>query len=65
MPKRTQLLHARVSVPHRRPCQISTESEYERKLRHVGRPFVYIFMDKMIVNASSVEILHACFCGPP
>ena len=55
MMKRTQLLRARVSDPHRLPRQISTESEYEQKLHHAGRPFLRIFTEKMIVNASSVQ----------
>ena len=53
--KCTQLLHARVSDPHRLPRQISMESEFERKLCHVGRPFLRIFTEKMIANASSVQ----------
>ena len=55
-PKRTKLLHVCVSDGHRLPHQISTESEHERKLRHVGRPFLRIFTEKMIVNASSVQM---------
>ena len=60
--KRTQLLHARVSDPHGLARQITTESEYERKSRHVGRRFLGIFTEKIIVNASSVET-HPNFAG--
>ena len=60
--KRTQLLHARVSDPHGLARQITTESEYERKSRHVGRRFLGIFTEKIVVNASSVET-HPNFAG--
>ena len=53
--KRTQLLRAYVSDPHRLARLSSMESEYERKLRHVGRPFLGISTEKNVENASSVE----------
>ena len=60
--KRTQLLRARVSEPHRLAYLFSTESEYERKLRHVGRPFLGISTEKNVENASTVET-HPNFAG--
>ena len=60
--ERTQLLHARVSDPHGLPRQILTESEYKPKSRQVGRPFLDIFTEKIVVNASSVET-HQNFAG--
>ena len=60
--KRTQLLRARVSDPHRLTRLFSTESEYERKLRHVGRPFLGISTEKNVENASTVET-HPNFAG--
>ena len=53
--KHTQLLRAHVSDPHWLARLFSTESEYEQKLRHVGRPFLAISTKKIIENASSVE----------
>ena len=60
--KRIQLLRARVSDPHRLARLFSTESEYERKLHHVGRPFLGIFTEKNVENASSVKT-HPNFAG--
>src|SRR4051812_23420907 len=60
--RREKVLHARVSDPHGLARQITTESEYERKSRHVGRRFMGIFTEKIVVNASSVET-HPNFAG--
>ena len=55
-------LRARVSHTHRLTRLFSTESEYERKLRHVGRPFLGISTEKNVENASTVET-HPNFAG--
>ena len=55
MDKSTQLLRARVSDPHRPARLFWTESEYERKLRHVRRPFLDISTEKNVENTSTVE----------
>ena len=55
-------MRTRVSDPHRLARLFSTESEYERKLRHVGRPFLGISTEKNVENASTVET-HPNFAG--